>query len=458
MITELSRVIDSVVKDKGVEKDEIISAVENAVLSAAEKLYKMRNKNKELEVQYNEAEGEVELFEFKEVVDSITDPDLEIVLEEAKELDPDAELGDMIGVKISPEFTRIAIQNAKQKILQKIKEAEGKVIYDEFIDRKGDLVGGIVRRMERRNVIVDLGRTEAVLPYEEQVPREYYKDKERIRAILLDIKESKRGPQIILSRAHVDFVRRLFESEVPEITDQVVTIKSIARDPGSRTKIAVASNDADVDPVGACVGMRGARVQNIIQELRGEKIDIVPWSPDTARYICNALAPAKVNKVIIDENNKSMEVVVDDDQLSLAIGRRGQNVRLASQLTNWNIDIKTETQVRKEQNEVISLLMNLPTISEMAANLLYNEGFRSLEDIAFAEKEALAKAADIESVDDVSGIQTAARLALRDKLEQMSVEKSESAEETENKEKPRSDEPETGSVEENKEIANENKQ
>ncbi len=446
MITELSRVIDSVVKDKGVEKEEIIGAVEDAVLSAAEKLYKMRDKNKELEVQYNEADGEVELFEFKEVVEDITDPDLEITLDEAKELDPDAELGDMIGVKISPEFTRIAIQNAKQKILQKIKEAEGQVIFEEFIDRKGDLVGGIVRRIERKNVIVDLGRTEAVLPYEEQVPREYYKNKERIRAILLDIKETKRGPQIILSRAHTDFVRRLFESEVPEITDQVVTIKSIARDPGSRTKIAVASNDADVDPVGACVGMRGARVQNIIQELRGEKIDIVPWSPDTARYACNALAPAKVNKVIIDENNKSMEVVVDDDQLSLAIGRRGQNVRLASQLINWNIDIKTETQVRKEQNEVISLLMSLPAISEMTANLLYNEGFRSLEDIAFADRDALARAADLESVEDVEKIQTAARLALKDKLEQLSVEKVEKAEEVEEIEESKEERPDSGPV------------
>jgi len=450
MITELSRVIDSVVKDKGVEKDEIIRAVEEAVLSAAEKLFRMRNKNKELEVQYNEAEGEVELFEFKEVVEDLEDPDLEIILDEARELDPDAEIGDMIGVKISPAFTRIAIQNAKQKILQNIKEAEGKVIFDEFIDRKGDLVGGIVRRIERRNVIVDLGRTEAILPYDEQVPKEYYKNKERIRAILLDIKESKRGPQIILSRAHPDFVRKLFESEVPEITDQVVIIKSISRDSGSRTKIAVASNDPDVDPVGACVGMRGARVQNIIQELRGEKIDIVPWSSDTARYTCNALAPAKVNKVIIDENNKSMEIVVDDDQLSLAIGRRGQNVRLASQLTGWNIDIKTETQIRKEQNEVISVLISLPAITEMTANLLYNEGFRSLEDIAFADAEALARAADMETAEDVAKIQTAARLALKDKLEQMSVQKTQEKTDQHAQEQSREHVEDQGIVNENK--------
>ena len=350
------------------------------------------------------------------------DPDIEIVLEEANELDPDAEIGDLIGVKISPEFSRIAIQNAKQKVLQKLKEAEGKVIFGEFIDRKGDLVGGIVRRVERKNVVVDLGRTEAILPKEEQVPREYYKAKERIRAILLDIVESKKGPQLILSRASIEFVRKLFETEVPEITEGVVNIKSISRDPGSRTKISVDSKDPDVDPVGACVGMRGARVQNIIQELRGEKIDIVPWSSDTARFACNALSPAKVNKVIIDENNKAMEVIVDDDQLSLAIGRKGQNVRLASQLTEWKIDIKTETQIKKEQSEVISLLMSLPNLGEVTANLLYTEGYRSLEDIAFADSEILSKTAGVEDPDEVEKIQTAARIALRDKLEKMTVE------------------------------------
>ncbi|NIP31592.1 MAG: transcription termination/antitermination protein NusA, partial [Candidatus Dadabacteria bacterium] len=339
MITELSRVIDSVGKDKGVDKDQIITAIEEAVLSAAEKLFKSKNKHKEFEVHYNDVEGEVELFEFKEVVEEVEDPDIEINMKEASKLDPEAEIGDMIGVKINPEYTRIAIQNAKQRVLQKLKEAEGKVIYEDFINRKGELVGGIVRRIERRNVIVDLGRTEAIMPADQQVPKEYYKPKERIRAVLLDIRESKRGPQIILSRSSKDFVVKLFESEVPEITEQVVTIKSVSRDPGARTKIAVASNDQDVDPVGACVGMRGARVQNIIQELKGEKIDIVPWSEDPARYACNALSPASVNKVIIDESNRSMEVIVDDDQLSLAIGRRGQNVRLASQLTEWKIDI-----------------------------------------------------------------------------------------------------------------------
>ena len=422
MITELTRVIDSVGKDKGIDRERIISAVEEAVLSAAEKLLKSKNQDKELDVYYNPDEGEVELFEYKEVVETVTDPEIEISLVEATELDPETELGDMIGVKISPEYTRIAIHNAKQKVLQKLKEAEGKVIYEEFIGRKGTIIGGIVRRVDRRHIIVDLGRVEAVLPPEQQVPREYYKMKERIRAVLLDIRESPRGePRLILSRAHVSFVMRLFESEVPEIAENIVEIKAISRDPGGRTKIAVASNDSDVDAVGACVGMRGSRVQSIIQELRGEKVDIVPWSEDPARYVCNALSPAVVNKVVIDENSRSMEVIVDDDQLSLAIGRKGQNVRLASQLTEWKIDIKTESRVKQEQQEVLSLLTSLPSVSEVTASLLYNDGFYSLEHIAFCEPDVLMKVGSLDE-DEVSTLQKAARVALMEKLEEMPVE------------------------------------
>jgi N utilization substance protein A len=381
----------------------------------------MQDKNKELEVRYNEDQGEIELFEFKTVTEDVKDPDTQISIEEAAELDSEAEVGDVIGVKINPDFTRIAIQNAKQKILQKIKEAEGKVISEEFKSRKGELISGIVRRVEKRNVIVDLGRTEAILPAEHQVPKEYYKPKERIRAILIDIRENKRGPQLILSRAHPDFVKSLFKAEVPEITEGLVEIKGISRDPGSRTKIAVSSNDPDVDSVGACVGMRGSRVQNVIQELRGEKIDIVPWSSDPARFVCNALSPARVSKVIIDEDNRSMEVIVDDDQLSLAIGRKGQNVRLASQLTGWRIDIKTDSQVRYEQQEIISALMMLPNVGEVTANLLYGEGFRSLEDIAFSDPKALMKAAGLKNEEDAQKIQTAARIALKNKLEKMTM-------------------------------------
>ena len=418
-LTELTRVMDSVCKDKGIEKDEIVSAVEEAVLSAAQKLFRMRDLDKELEVHFNEDDGDVELFEFKTVVEEIEDPEMEITEEEAVDLDPDAELGDQIGVKINPDFTRIAIQNAKQRILQSIKEAEGKVIYEEFKNRKGELISGIVRRVERRNIIVDLGKTEAFLPPEQQVQREYYKPKERMRALLVDIKETKRGPQLILSRSHKDFVRKLFESEVPEIGDQIVEIKALSRDPGGRTKIAVSSNDQDVDPVGACVGMRGARVQNVIQELRGEKIDIVPWSPDQARFACNALSPASVNKVIIDDENKSMEIIVDDDQLSLAIGRRGQNVRLASQLTEWRIDIKTDSQVKREQQDVVSLLMSLPNVKEVTANLLYGEGYHKLEDVAFSDSETLIKSGGLKDEAEAQRLQTAARFALKDKLDQM---------------------------------------
>ncbi|MEK6223845.1 MAG: transcription termination factor NusA [Thermodesulfobacteriales bacterium] len=418
-LTELTRVMDSVCKDKGIEKDEIVSAVEEAVLSAAQKLFRMQDMDKELEVHFNENDGDVELFEFKTVVEETTDPEMEITEAEAIDLDPEAELGDQIGVKINPDFTRIAIQNAKQRILQSIKEAEGKVIYEEFKNRKGELISGIVRRVERRNIIVDLGKTEAFLPPEQQVQREYYKPKERMRALLVDIKETKRGPQLILSRSHKDFVRKLFESEVPEIGDQIVEIQAISRDPGGRTKIAVSSNDQDVDPVGACVGMRGARVQNIIQELRGEKIDIVPWSPDQARFACNALSPAEVNKVIIDDENKSMEVVVDDDQLSLAIGRRGQNVRLASQLTEWRIDIKTDSQVKREQQDVVSLLMSLPNVKEVTANLLYGDGYHKLEDVAFSDSETLIKSGGLKDEAEAQRLQTAARFALKDKLDQM---------------------------------------
>jgi len=418
-LTELTRVMDSVCKDKGIKKGEIVSAVEEAVLSAAQKLFRMRDLEKELEVHFNEDDGDVELFEFKTVVEDVEEAELEISVEEAVDLDPEAELGDQIGVKINPDFTRIAIQNAKQRILQSIKEAEGKVIYEEFKNRKGDLISGIVRRVERRNIIVDLGKTEAFLPPEQQVQREYYKPKERIRALLVDIKETKRGPQLILSRSHRDFVKKLFESEVPEIGDQIVEIKALSRDPGGRTKIAVVSHDQDVDPVGACVGMRGARVQNVIQELRGEKIDIVPWSPDPARFACNALSPAAVSKVIIDDENKSMEIIVDDDQLSLAIGRRGQNVRLASQLTEWRIDIKTDSQIKREQQDVVSLLMSLPNVKEVTANLLYGDGFHKLEDIAFSDTETLIKSGGLKDEEEAGGLQTAARIFLKDKLDQM---------------------------------------
>ena len=418
---ELARVIDSVSKDKGIEKEIILDAVNESVVAAAHKLMKTDPSYKDLECQFNEF-NEIELFEFKKVVEDVFDEDMEISIKEAKELDPEVQIDEEIGIKLNPKYSRIAIQNARQKIIQKIKEAEAKVIFEEFKTRQGELVNGIVRRMVRGAIIVDIGRTEAIIPYEEQVPREYFQPKDRLRAVLLRIEEDKRGTQLVLSRAHKNFVESLFKSEVPEINEGIVEIMGISRDPGGRTKIAVSSGDSDIDAVGACVGMRGSRVQNIIQELKGEKIDIVPWSPDPARFSCNALSPARVNKVILDESSKIMEVIVDEDQYSLCIGRRGQNVRLASELTQWEITVKTDIQLKEEQQSVVKLLLTLPNISEVNANLLFAGGFHTLEDIAFGEIESISKSSGITSEEDISKIQLAARNALKDRLRNIEID------------------------------------
>jgi N utilization substance protein A len=343
----LKHTIDQIVKEKGIDKKIILDALEQAVLSAANKKY--RN-TRDLEAHYNEEIGEVELFEFVTVVDEVHDSYKEIDLEEAKEVDPDVEVGDSLGMKIdASDFTRIAAQTAKQVIIQKVREAERETIYEEFKDRKGELVNGIVRRFERGDIIVDLGRVEAILPHNEQAPREVYRQGDRIKALISDIRLTPKGPQILLSRTNPSLLAKLFEAEVPEISEGIVEIKGVVRDPGSRSKIAVYSHDSSVDPVGACVGMRGTRVQNVVSELRGEKIDIIPWSDDIARFACNALAPAVVSKVYIDEETRSMEIIVSDDQLSLAIGKRGQNVRLAARLTGWKTDIKSETKAAGEE-------------------------------------------------------------------------------------------------------------
>ena len=418
---ELARVIDSVSKDKGIEKEIILDAVNESVVAAAHKLMKTDPSYKDLECQFNEF-NEIELFEFKKVVEDVFDEDMEISIKEAKELDPEVQIDEEIGIKLNPKYSRIAIQNARQKIIQKIKEAEAKVIFEEFKTRQGELVNGIVRRMVRGAIIVDIGRTEAIIPYEEQVPREYFQPKDRLRAVLLKIEEDKRGTQLVLSRAHKNFVESLFKSEVPEINEGIVEIMGISRDPGGRTKIAVSSGDSDIDAVGACVGMRGSRVQNIIQELKGEKIDIVPWSPDPARFSCNALSPARVNKVILDESSKIMEVIVDEDQYSLCIGRRGQNVRLASELTQWEITVKTDIQLKEEQQSVVKLLLTLPNISEVNANLLFAGGFHTLEDIAFGEIESISKSSGITSEEDIGKIQLAARNALKDRLRNIEID------------------------------------
>jgi len=343
----LKHIIDQIVKEKGIDRDVVVEALEQAVLSAANKKY--RN-TRDLEAHYNTEVGEVELFEFVTVVDEVMDSYKEIDLEEAREIDPDVEVGDSLGMKMDASgFTRIAAQTAKQVIIQKVREAERETIFNEFKDRIGELINGVVRRFEKGDLVVDLGRAEALLSNKEQAPREVYRQGDRIKALIMDIRMTPKGPQIMLSRTHPTVLAKLFEAEVPEISEGIVEIKSVVREPGSRAKIAVYSHDSDVDPVGACVGMRGSRVQNVVSELRGEKIDIIPWSEDPARFACNALQPAAVSKVYIDEDGRALEIIVADDQLSLAIGKKGQNVRLAAKLTGWRIDIKSETRAAEAE-------------------------------------------------------------------------------------------------------------
>ena len=348
--SELARVIESVGKDRGIKREIIISALEQAILSAAQKRY---GPNAVLEAHYNAETGEIDLFLFKKVVES--EPEMleeseEINLDEARVLDPECSIGDELGVKVEgPGFGRIDAQTAKQVIFQKVRDAEREIIYNEFIHRKGEVITGIARRVERGNLIMDLGKTDAVLPRTEIIPGEIFKPGDRVQAYLTDVAHTTRGPQIYMSRTSPKYLMKLFEVEVPEIRDGIVEIKLCVREPGARAKIAVTSKDRDVDPVGACVGMKGTRVQAISRELRGEKIDIVEYSEDPIAFVTNALSPAKVQRVsIVDDGGRVMEVVVEDKQLSLAIGKKGQNVRLAAKLTGWRIDIKSEEEKRKE--------------------------------------------------------------------------------------------------------------
>jgi N utilization substance protein A len=389
MLPDLKRLIDQMSKEKGIDRQIIVEALETAVLTAARKKLGL---SLDLEVQYNDEVGEIEAFQFKTVVEKVLNPDIQISLEEAREkLDEDAELGDSLGMKMDTNtFGRIAVQTAKQIIIQRVKDAERDNIYEEYKDRKGDLANGFVQRFEGGNIIVSLGMTEGVIPSSEQIHKEVFKRGERIRAYIYDIKRISKGPQILLSRTHPGFLRALFELEVPEISEGLIDVVNIAREPGNRTKISVKSNDKDIDPVGACVGMRGSRVQSVVQELRGEKIDIVPYSDDQVKYVCNALSPAKVDRVLMDEDVGAMEVIVPDDQLSLAIGKNGQNVRLAARLTQWKIDVKSDTMVTKQQEEGHKSLMEIPGIGERTADLLYKEGFRSVAAIASAEPEMLS--------------------------------------------------------------------
>jgi N utilization substance protein A len=387
MQLDLNRVIEQVSKEKGIDKGIVIKAVEEMMHSAAKRTF---GPDRRIESRYNQEIGEIELFEIKTVVENPANL-WEISLEESHaKYDPDAEIGDEILLKLdTATMGRIAAQAAKQNLIQHIRDAERKQIYSEFKDRKNEIVSGIVQRFERKNMIVNLGRTEAILPEKEQIPHERYRQGDRIRALIAEVDLSEKGLSIVLSRTSNEFLRKLFEQEVPEIYEGIVEIRQCAREPGGRAKVAVYSNDSDVDPVGACVGMKGTRVQSVVQELRGEKIDIVPWTEDQAELVCRALAPAKVSKVIIDEDEHAMEVIVPDDQLSLAIGKRGQNVRLAHRLTGWKLDVRSEAEAEEEARAARASLNAIPGVGDINAELLYQWGFRSAEQLAETEEGAL---------------------------------------------------------------------
>jgi N utilization substance protein A len=389
MFKDLDRVLDQVSRDKGIPKEAIIEAIETAFLTAARKKWGHLG---ELEAHYNQEIGEIELFQFKKVVEQVNDENIEMSFEEAKKLDPEVAIGDVLGVKMDPSvFGRIAAQTAKQVIIQKVRDAERNIIFEEFKDRVGEIITGIVRRFEKGDIIIDLGRAEAVLPKDEQVQGESYKAGERLQGFFLRLDKEGKGPAIVISRKNPQFITQLFAMEVPEIAEGIVEVKNVAREPGVRSKIAVYSKDSDVDPVGACVGMKGARVQSVVGELKGEKIDIVLWDPDPARFVCNAIAPAEVVKVIIREREHIMEVIVPDDQLSLAIGRRGQNVRLAAQLTGWNIDVYSESKIEEIASRARSALSKILGVDDSTAIIFYSHSYRSVEDIAKAEENDFAQ-------------------------------------------------------------------
>jgi N utilization substance protein A len=421
MQPDLNRVIEQVSKEKGMDRSVIIEALESAMLSAARRTFGQ----KEIEAKFNPDIGEIELFEILTVVETVTNPESEVDLHTARTaLDPEAQVGDQLLKKLHPSaFGRIAAQVAKQSVIQKVREAERELIYNEFKNRKGELFSGIVQRLEKKDIIVNLGRTDAVLPEKEQIPWERYRQGDRIRAYILEVEMSHKGPRIILSRTHPGFLIKLFEQEAPEVYEGIVEIKSAAREPGSRAKIAVHSTDPDVDPVGACVGVKGTRVQAVVQELRGERVDIVPWTPDPAEYVCRALLPAKVSKIILDEEEHAMEVIVPDDQQSLAIGKKGQNVRLASRLTGWRLDVRSESEVELERARALESLTAVPGIGDIDAEFLYQNGFKTAEEVAEADLDALV---DVEGIGEekASVILQAAReyVASKAAAEAVSVE------------------------------------
>lgn len=422
-ITDIKRVIDQVSREKGIDAEILINTIKEAIISAARKKIGPRA---DIEVHYDEKSGEVEVFHFKEVVEEVEYPDSELTLEEGEEFDPECEIGDSLGIKIdTEEFGRIAAQSAKQVIIQKMREAERNAVYENYIHKKGKIINGIVQRFDRGAIIVNLGQAEGVLRPREQMPKESYKRGDRIRAYVLDVLEESKGAQIILSRTHPEFLVELFKTEVPEVAEGIVTIRGAARVPGVRAKIAVSSMDSDVDPVGACVGMKGNRVQNIVQELRGEKIDIVQWSPDIARFVCNALSPAEIARVIIDEDNQSMEVIVNDEYLSIAIGKGGQNVSLACEITGWHLEVTSEEEYSREVKEGYDSLMRLSNVGLPMAEVLFKAGYASLIDIMDGRHEDIAAIMGISAEDALATMAEARQVLEADEAERLAMEAAE---------------------------------
>jgi N utilization substance protein A len=407
---ELLQIADAVAREKSIDRQIVVDAMQDAIAKAARSRYGAET---DVHADINPKTGELRLSRHLHVVELVENDSQQLSLEDARRRNPAAQIGDYISEALPPfDFGRVAAQSAKQVIVQKVRDAERDRQYDEFKDRIGDIVNGVVKRVEYGNVFIDLGKSEAIIRRDEMIPREILKVGDRVRAYVYDVRREQRGPQIFLSRTHPQFMAKLFAMEVPEIYDGIVEVKAVARDPGSRAKIAVTSRDSSIDPVGACVGMRGSRVQAVVGELQGEKVDIIPWSPNVATFIVNALQPAEVSKVVLDEDADKIEVVVPDEQLSLAIGRRGQNVRLAAQLTGWDIDILTEAEEsERRQKEFLArteLFMNALNVDEVVGQLLASEGFRTVEEVAYVDLNELAS---IEGFDEDTGteIQTRAR-------------------------------------------------
>ncbi|WP_415718517.1 transcription termination factor NusA [Maridesulfovibrio sp.] len=409
MGSELKKAIDQISKDRGIDRDLLIDTLEEAVRSSVARKY---GDAMDIEVNFNEEAGEIEVYQFKVVAEEVEDEISEITLEEAKEHDPNVQIDDEMGFKLKVEdLGRIAAQSAKQVIIQRMRDAEQEIIYDEFKNRMNEIVSGIIQRRDRTGWIINLGRTEAVLPKNEQIPRERYKRGDRVQAFIIDVQKESRGPQIVVSRSHPDYMTALFKREVPEVDDATVKIMGVARDPGLRAKVAVNSLDRDVDPVGACVGIRGSRIQNIVQELRGERIDIVVWSQDIAKYAQNALSPAVITRIAVDEDEKTLEVVVPDDQLTVAIGRKGQNVKLASRLLGWKIDVFTESRYG-EMNAASKGMDQVASVAEIPVDNFISAGFETVSQVANASEEILmsisgmtpSKVSDIKSAIMLLGI------------------------------------------------------